>query len=241
MAIKGIDIANKALDLLNEFDVSASQMTGDTFDSLVLTALNLVRGDIYDINPGWGYLRKIYELATVVDQATYDIETLQSGLTFDGIIKDKVRWKDTNDKSTDGAPLQFIESSRIQFLTEQGLQGDVTFFYKEQDTNGKELFALLPVPDKVKTIKIPYDIQLTADLDATTVLNNLLIPVRDQNMLIFGIAYYVALADERDVANRLFQHYQKAISSSTIDTFISDKKKDVQPRRHFQSVIKGLK
>ena len=214
----GLYLINQSFDYLGLADVGAAQMENDSLQQHALTALNMLRSEIYDLNPGWGHLRSIYSLSVTAGTNAYNLTSLQSDLDFDNIYLEEVTI--TNSL---GAVSKIEHTERENYLNYLlPNQITTTYFYKDVDSSGNELFTLTVVPTENSTIKIPYKKLLTEDLTASTITDPLEFPLKDRNMLVYGIALWIAkrLKMDKQIIDRAENDYFRAKGLSSLQASV---------------------
>ncbi|GEM_PF-6117647 len=214
----GLYFINQAFDYLGLADVQAVQMDNDSLQQHALTAINMLRSEIYDLNPGWGFLRSTYPLAVTAGTNAYNLTSLQSDLSFDNIYLEEVTLTTT---SGEVSKIEHTERENyLNYLLPNKIT--TTYFYKNVDSSGNELFTLTVVPTANSTINIPYKKTLALDLTSTTITAPLEFPLKDRNMLVYGIAWWLSkrLKMDSDIIQRAEADYFRAKGLSTLQASI---------------------
>lgn len=214
----GLDVINEACDYLGLSDIVTAQMDNDGIAKHALTAFNMTRREIYQVNPDWGYLRSKYSLAVTAGTTQYNLTSLQSDLDFENILLEEVT---VTDLENNVSKIEHTEKENyLNYLLPNSIA--TCHFYKDVDSSGVELFTLTVSPTEACTITIPYKKKLTSDLTSSNITSELEFPIEDQNMLSYGTAWWLAkrLKMDREIIDRAERDYIRARTLSSLTSFL---------------------
>lgn len=194
-------IINEALKLLGEDEVSTASFIANSYAKSLLTGLNMVRREIYRINPRWGELEAESIFSTVASTNTYDLSSA-SIITSGSVVTDIDDIRSLT-QTTDFYPLKLItreeyDEHMVNYsdTSSSGSSGKPAYYFYDQGN-----LRLIPTPDAVYEMTVFWNKDIDTDLTVSDLTSTTIIPFKHEslNMWIWGtiVMASVRISDER--------------------------------------------